>query len=71
MMQADAGRPRVLLADDDAGILKAISRELAAEFEVVATVTDGREALDAVPRFDPDVVVLDVSMIGLIRLNSS
>ena len=65
MMQTDVGRPRVLLADDDAGILKAISRTLATEFEVVATVTDGRKALDAVPRLDPDVVVLDISMPGL------
>ena len=65
MMQTDVGRPRVLLADDDTGILKAISRTLATEFEVVATVTDGREALDAVPRLDPDVVVLDISMPGL------
>ena len=65
MMQADAGRPRVLLADDDAGVLRAISRTLATDFEVVATVTDGREALDAVPLLDPDVVVLDISMPGL------
>jgi DNA-binding NarL/FixJ family response regulator len=65
MIQADVVRPRVLLADDDAGILKAISRTLATEFEVVATVTDGRKALDAVPRLDPDVVVLDISMPGL------
>ncbi len=65
MMQADVGRPRVLLADDDAGILKAISRTLATDFEVVATVTDGRKALDAVPHLDPDVVVLDISMPGL------
>lgn len=65
MMQADTGRPRVLLADDDAGILKAISKTLATEFDVVATVTDGRKALEAVPRLDPDVVVLDISMPGL------
>jgi len=65
MIQTDVVRPRVLLADDDAGILKAISRTLATEFEVVATVTDGRKALDAVPRLDPDVVVLDISMPGL------
>ena len=62
---ADDRRPRVLLADDDAAVLKAISRTLATDFEVVATVADGRKALDAVPRLDPDVVVLDVSMPGL------
>lgn len=65
MTQADVGRPRVLLADDDAGILKAISRTLETDFDVVATVMDGRNALDAVPRLDPDVVVLDISMPGL------
>ena len=62
---AEGRRPTVLLADDDEGILKAISRSLANEFEVVATVTGGRQALDAVPRLDPDLVVLDVSMPGL------
>ena len=62
---ADTGRPRVLLADDDASILRAISRTLAGDFEVVATVTDGRQALNAVPRLDPDIVVLDISMPGL------
>ena len=60
-----AGRPRVLLADDDVGVLKAVSRTLATEFEVVATVTDGRKALEAVPLLDPDAIVLDISMPGL------
>ena len=59
------GRPRVLLADDDGGISRAISRTLAADFEVVASVTSGREAVDTVPHLDPDVVVLDISMPGL------
>ena len=59
------GRPRVLLADDDLGVLKAVSRTLATEFDVVATVTDGRKALEAVPLLDPDVIVLDISMPGL------
>jgi CheY-like chemotaxis protein len=61
----NTGRPRVLLADDDAGIAKAISRTLATDFDVVAMVSSGRQALDAVPHFDPDVVVLDISMPGL------
>ena len=60
-----AGRPRVLLADDDAGIRAAVSRTLQTEFDVVATVTDGRSALEAVLHLDPDVVVLDISMPGL------
>jgi CheY-like chemotaxis protein len=64
-LRRDTVRPRVLLADDDAGISKAIARALATDFEVVATVTSGREALDTVPHLDPDVVVLDISMPGL------
>lgn len=64
-LRRDTVRPRVLLADDDASISKAISRTLATDFEVVATVTSGREALDTVPHLDPDVVVLDISMPGL------
>ena len=64
-LTSKAGRPRVLLADDDVGVLRAVSRTLAAEFEVVAAVTDGRQALEAVPLLDPDVIVLDISMPGL------
>jgi len=53
------------VADDDAAIRNAVSRILAADFEVVATVSNGRQALDAVDTLDPDAVVLDVSMPGL------
>jgi DNA-binding NarL/FixJ family response regulator len=35
---------------------------LAAEFEVVAAVSDGMAAVDAAFRLRPDVVVLDISM---------
>ena len=42
---ADTGRPRSVLADDNAGILKAISRMLASDFDDVAKVTDGHQAL--------------------------
>jgi DNA-binding NarL/FixJ family response regulator len=35
---------------------------LEADFEIVATAPDGRQALDLSLRLDPDVVVLDVSM---------
>src|SRR5262245_49092716 len=64
-MPADTGRARILLADDDTAILKAISRTLADDFQVVGTVTDGQQAVDAARRLDPDVAVLDISMPGL------
>jgi CheY-like chemotaxis protein len=55
----------VLLADDHLAVLKSVSRLLAADFDVVAAVGDGSQALEASRRLDPDVVVLDVTMPGL------
>lgn len=53
---------RVLLADDDRAIREALQRALAVEGYDVVTAKDGAEALDAVRRLQPDVVLLDVSM---------
>jgi CheY-like chemotaxis protein len=61
----DERKPRVLVADDNALILSNVSSLLAKNFDLVAAVPDGRQALDASRRLDPDVVVLDVSMPGL------
>ena len=55
-------RPRVLFADDQAEILEAVSRLVDGECEIVASVHDGKSALEGVARLDPDVVVLDISM---------
>jgi DNA-binding NarL/FixJ family response regulator len=55
-------RPRVLLADDHALIVGAFEKLLAAECDVVGTVTNGREVVDAAGSLRPDVVVLDISM---------
>src|SRR5262245_23415184 len=58
---ADA-KPRVLIADDQPRILEMVVQRLKTDFEVVATASDGRQALDLSLRLDPDAVVLDVSM---------
>jgi two-component system, NarL family, response regulator NreC len=55
-------RPRVLLADDNASILAKVSTLLERNFDVVAAVTGGRQALHAAQRLDPDVAVLDITM---------
>jgi DNA-binding NarL/FixJ family response regulator len=55
-------KARVLLADDHAAILARVRRQLGEEFEIVGTATNGQEAIDAVARLDPDVLVMDVSM---------
>lgn len=53
---------RVLLADDHQDFLAKVRRELGNEFEIVGMVGNGKEAVDAVCRLDPDVLVIDISM---------
>jgi CheY-like chemotaxis protein len=43
-------------------MLDAVSSLLANDFRLVAAVTDGRKAVEAVSRLDPDVAVLDITM---------
>src|SRR3954469_14543838 len=55
-------RPRVLLADDHEGIVRALSRLLSFECDVVATVSDGREVANAAHTLQPVVVVVDLNL---------
>jgi CheY-like chemotaxis protein len=61
---ARQSRPRVLAADEDGLFLRSVSGALAAEFDVVATVSDGRQLLDSARRLEPDIIVLDMSLRG-------
>jgi CheY-like chemotaxis protein len=51
-------------------MLDAVSNLLSDDFTVVAAVTDGRQAIEAVRRLDPDVAVLDITMPALDRRSS-
>jgi DNA-binding NarL/FixJ family response regulator len=62
---SESSRPRVLLADDHLQVLESVSSFLSTDFEVVATASDGREAVDLALRLQPDVAVLDMAMPGL------
>ncbi len=55
-------RIRVLLADDHTLVLEGLKRLLAADFELVGMVENGRELLEVAPELKPDVVLLDISM---------
>ena len=55
-------RPRVLLADDYPDMVKAVSRLLANDCDVVGSVADGSELLEAAERLQPDVIVLDLNL---------
>jgi len=55
-------RPRVLLADDHTLLLEAFQKMLAAECDVVGTVSNGRAVVSEALKLRPDVVVLDITM---------
>ncbi|MEU0839813.1 response regulator transcription factor [Streptomyces sp. NPDC005962] len=55
----------VLLAEDDRAIRHALERALTLEGYRVTAVSDGVEALAAIHREHPDVIVLDVMMPGV------
>jgi DNA-binding NarL/FixJ family response regulator len=56
-------KPRVLIAEDDFLIAEGCLRPaVAREFEVVAVIGDGKEAVAAAALFQPDIVLLDVSL---------
>lgn len=55
-------KPKVVLADDHTIVTEGLRALLEPEFEVVATVDNGRAAIKAVRDFSPAVVILDISM---------
>jgi len=55
-------KARILVADDHTLVAEAFKRLLEPEFEVVATVGDGRSLLRIAPELKPDVVLLDLNM---------
>ena len=57
-----APRPRVLLADDYANILTAMVRLISSSCDVVGTVTNGAQLLEAAKRLDPDIIVVDLNL---------
>jgi len=57
---------RVVLVDDDDRFRAAAQRALAADgIEVVAEVADGEGVFDAVATWQPDVVLLDITLPGI------
>jgi DNA-binding NarL/FixJ family response regulator len=54
--------PRILLADDHADVADVYRNILLSECEVLEIVGDGQTALEAAERYNPDVIVMDISM---------
>jgi len=58
-------KPRLLLADDHTILVEGLKALLAPEFDVVATAGDGRAVLESAKTYQPDIILLDISMPGL------
>jgi DNA-binding NarL/FixJ family response regulator len=59
---SDRRRLRIVLADDNPGLLRELQRSLNKEFEIVGVVANGQALLDEYDRLQPDVIVTDISM---------
>ena len=55
-------RTKILLADDHALVSSLLKDVLEPEYEVIGSVTDGRQLLKAASSLRPDVVLLDIGM---------
>jgi DNA-binding NarL/FixJ family response regulator len=53
---------RVVLADDHRQMIEIVRETLGEEFEVVGTAENGKQAVEAVLRLNPDALVTDISM---------
>jgi DNA-binding NarL/FixJ family response regulator len=55
-------RTKVLLADDHAIVAEGLATLLKGHFDLVGTVNNGNELIDAAGKLRPDVIVADISM---------
>lgn len=63
-------RTKILLADDHTLFCNLLRQLLEPEYEVVGSVSDGRELLEAAETLRPDVVLVDISMPSLNGLDA-
>jgi len=54
--------PRILLADDQREMIQAVAGLLEGAFKIVATVENGEQLISADAHYQPEVIVLDISM---------
>src|SRR6476620_8126781 len=59
-----APRPRLLIADDHAHVAAGLSSLLAPDYEVAGVVGDGDQVLEAVAAQRPDLLLLDLWLLG-------
>ena len=58
----ERNRPRIMIADDHAFVADACRKLLEPEFDVVATVGDGRALVRVAANLKPQVIIVDIGM---------
>ena len=58
----EGNRPRIMIADDHAFVADACRKLLEPEFDVVATVGDGRALVRLAANLKPQVIIVDIGM---------
>jgi len=64
-MDMNTGKHRVLVVDDDKGLLRLLSLRLSSAGYEVMAVASGEQALDRIPGFQPHLVITDLKMDGM------
>jgi DNA-binding NarL/FixJ family response regulator len=64
-------RARVLLVDDNEGMLARAASALSPDYEIIGSVKSGQAALKAAIAIQPDVIVMDISMPGMNGLEAA
>jgi DNA-binding NarL/FixJ family response regulator len=59
-----AGRPRLLIADDDPVVRAALKAQLGGDFDIVGAAEDAIEAVKLAQEHQPDAALIDVDMPG-------
>jgi DNA-binding NarL/FixJ family response regulator len=55
-------KPTVLVADDHGMVVARVMSLLTPKFDVVGTVSNGRDLVNEADRLKPDIIVLDITM---------
>jgi DNA-binding NarL/FixJ family response regulator len=66
-----SNRPRIIIADDHAFVADACKKLLEPEFDVVATVGDGRALVRIAATLKPELIIIDIGMPLLNGLDAS